>query len=194
MLRGLLVAICLTVLIVTATGCGERDAAERPTLAQVTPDLKGADPRLVEIVEQANQLLPGGAPAFDARMRELKGLPVVVNKWASWCGPCRAEFPEFQQTAKKLVGQVAFLGINVYDSKTKATEFLSEYPVPYPSYSDPDMKISKQLPPPKYAPVTNIYDAQGKLVHAESGPYKSAAELEADIERYAGPLKADPSN
>ena len=194
MLRRLLVAICLTVLIVTATGCGEKDAAERPTLAQVTPDLKGADPRLVEIVEQANQLLPGGAPAFDARMRELKGLPVVVNKWASWCGPCRAEFPEFQQTAKKLGGQVAFLGINVYDSKAKATEFLSEYPVPYPSYSDPDMKISKQLPPPKYAPVTNIYDAQGKLVHAESGPYRTAADLQADIERYAGPLKAGPSN
>lgn len=192
--RLLLLAICLTAVILTATGCGEQNAGERPSLAQVTPDLKGADPRLVELVEQANQLLPGGAPAFDSRMNELLGLPVVVNKWASWCGPCRAEFPEFQRTAKKLGGQVAFLGVDVYDSKSKATEFLSEFPVPYPSYSDPDIKISKQLPPPKYAPVTNIYDAQGKLVHAESGPYQSAAELEADIERYAGPLKAGPSN
>lgn len=194
MLRRVLVAICLIALILTATGCGEKDVAERPTLAQVTPDLDGADPRLIEIVEQANQLLPGEASAFDARMKDLKGLPVVVNKWAHWCGPCREEFPEFQQTAKKLGGQVAFLGINVYDSETKANEFLSEYPVPYPSYSDPDMKISKQLPPPKYAPVTNIYDAQGKLVHAESGPYRTAADLEADIERYAGPLKTGPSN
>lgn len=194
MLRRVLVAICLTALILTATGCGENDAAERPTLAQVTPDLEGADPRLVAIVDQANQLLPGGAPAFDARMKELKGLPVVVNKWASWCGPCREEFPEFQQTAKELGGRVAFLGINVYDSESKAKGFLGKFPVPYPSYSDPDMKISKQLPPPKYAPVTNIYDAEGRLVHAESGPYKSAADLAADIERYAGPLKAGPSN
>lgn len=194
MLCRVLVAICLTASILTAAGCGEKDVAERPTLAQVTPNLKGADPRLVEIVEQANQLLPGGATAFDTRMKELKGLPVVVNKWAHWCGPCRAEFPEFQQTARKLGGRVAFLGINVYDSKTKATEFLNDFPVPYPSYSDPDMKISKQLPPPKYAPVTNIYDAQGRLAHAESGPYKSAAELEADIERYAGPLKGGPGN
>jgi cytochrome c biogenesis protein CcmG/thiol:disulfide interchange protein DsbE len=163
-------------------------------VAQVTPDLTGADPRLKELVEQANQLLPGGAPAFDARMEGLKGLPVVVNKWASWCGPCRAEFPEFQQAAKKLGGKVAFLGVDVYDSKTKAAEFLGEFPVPYPSYSDPDIKIAKRLPPPKYAPVTNIYDAEGKLVHAEAGPYQSATELEADIERYAGPLKSGPSN
>lgn len=158
------------------------------------PDVSGSDPRLVAISEQANQLLPGEAEAFDARMKELRGLPIVVNKWAHWCGPCVAEFPEFQQTAKKLGGQVAFLGVNVFDSETKAAEFLRKFPVPYPSYSDPDMKISKQLPPPKYAPITNIYDAGGKLVHAESGPYESAAELEADIVRYAGPLAAGPSN
>src|SRR5690349_20983554 len=49
--------------------------------------------------EQANTLLGGGTPAFQARLRALRGHPVVVNKWASWCSPCRAEFPVFQQVA-----------------------------------------------------------------------------------------------
>jgi thiol-disulfide isomerase/thioredoxin len=177
-----------------ATGCGDNSTASRPTLAQVMPDVTDADPRLVEITEQASQLLTGGAPAFDKRLEDLHGLPIVVNKWAHWCGPCVAEFPEFQETAKKLGAQVAFLGVNVFDSPSKAKQFLRKFPVPYPSYSDPKMKISKQLPPPKYAPITNIYDADGKLVHVESGPYESAAALQADIERYAGPLKAGPSN
>ncbi|MBJ7458237.1 MAG: TlpA family protein disulfide reductase [Thermoleophilaceae bacterium] len=187
-------AIFVLLLVLAASGCGNDSPADRPTLSEVMPDVSGADPRLVAISEQANQLLPGGAPAFDARLKELRGLPVVVNKWAHWCGPCVAEFPEFQQTAKKLGAQVAFLGVNVFDSEAKATEFLRKYPVPYPSYSDPDMKISKQLPPPKYAPITNIYDVAGKLVHVEAGPYESAAELQSDIDRYAGPLKSGPSS
>lgn len=175
-------------------GCGSDAPEQQKTLAQVTPDLTGADPRLVKIAGQGNELLGGGEAAYEARLKSLRGLPVVVNKWASWCGPCRAEFPEFQAVAKQLGDRVAFLGVNVYDVDADAEKFLAKFPVPYPSYSDPDVQIAKQFPPPKSAPVTNIYDADGKLVHSEAGPYDSAAALEADIERYAGPLKAGPSD
>lgn len=185
-------ALVLSVLLLS--GCGESQPEQQKTLAQVTPNLAGADPRLAKIAAQGNQLLSGDVPAFDARLKSLDGLPVVVNKWASWCGPCRAEFPEFQTVAKKLGDRVAFLGVNVYDTDSDAAGFLAKFPVPYPSYTDPDVKISKQFPPPKSAPVTNIYDADGKLVHAEAGPYRSAADLEADIERYAGPIKAGPTS
>lgn len=194
MLRRLLVAICLTALILTATGCGEKNAADRPTLAQVKPDVTGADPRLVKITEQASQILQGGNPAFQARIDSLKGLPIVVNKWASWCAPCIAEAPDLQKTAKKYGNRVAFLGVNVLDSDAKAKEFLRKYPQPYPSYSDPDVKISKEFPPPGRPPVTNIYDAEGRLVHSEIGQISSAAELDEMIERYAGPIKAGPSD
>ena len=61
-------------------------------------------------------------------MKSLKGLPVVVNKWASWCAPCIAEFPDLQKTAKKYGSRVAFLGVNVSDSDAKAKQFLRKFP------------------------------------------------------------------
>lgn len=186
-------AICLTALMLLATGCGDNSTANRRSLAQVMPDVTGADPRLVIISKEASQLLAGGEVGFDVRLEALKGLPVVANKWASWCAPCVAEAPALQQVAKKYGNRVAFLGVNVADSNAKAKQFLRKFPQPYPSYSDPNMKISKQFPPAGSPPVTNIYDAEGRLVHSEVGQIRSAAQLEEMIERYAGPIKAGPS-
>lgn len=176
-------AATLTVALVRDKDEGEPRAN---TVEQVTPDLTGADPRLKEIVAQANELLPGETKAFDARMDELKGLPVVVNKWAHWCGPCKAEFPILQQAAKKYGGEVAFLGVNFYDSKDAASAFLRQYPVPFPSYFDPDMKIAKQIPPAPKAPITNIYDDAGRLVYVEAGPFSSLEDFEEKLIRYTG--------
>lgn len=164
------------------------------SVEQVTPDLTGADPRLKQIVEQANELLPGEEEAFDARREELKGLPIVANKWAHWCGPCRAEFPIFQEAAKELGGEVAFLGVNFNDSRSAATAFLEQYPVPYPSYFDPDLKIDPQFPPAGKAPITNIYDEQGRLVYVEAGPFESVADLKQKLVRYAGLDIAEKAN
>jgi cytochrome c biogenesis protein CcmG/thiol:disulfide interchange protein DsbE len=180
--------------MLSTSGCGDNSTANRPSLAEVMPNVQGADPRLVTISKQASQVLSGGEPAFEARLNSLKGLPVVANKWASWCAPCVAEAPALQQAAKKYGNRVAFLGVNVADSNAKAKQFLRKFPQPYPSYSDPNIKISKQFPPAGSPPVTNIYDVDGKLVHSEVGQIKSAAQLEELIERYAGPLKAGPSN
>lgn len=187
-------AICLAALIATASGCGADNTSTRLTLAEVMPNVDGADPRLVAITEQASELLPGGRPAFRARIESLKGLPIVVNKWASWCPPCAAEAPYLQATAKKYGNRVAFLGVNVSDNNAKAEQFTRRFPMPYPSYSDPNVQISKEFPPPGRPPVTNIYDSQGRLVHSAIGQIRSAAELGELIERYAGPLKAGPTN
>ncbi|MGB0872162.1 MAG: TlpA family protein disulfide reductase [Solirubrobacterales bacterium] len=152
----------------------------------VTPDLTGADRRLAAIADQANELLPGETEAFDARLKQLKGLPVVANKWAHWCGPCKAEFPILQQAAKELGGEVAFLGVNYNDSRDAATDFLKDYPVPYPSYFDPNLRIAQQFPPTAGAPVTNFYDTDGRLVYVEAGPFSSLADLKEKLTRYTG--------
>jgi thiol-disulfide isomerase/thioredoxin len=165
-------------------GGDETPTPQYKTIAAVKPDLTNADPRLKAIVAQASELLPGGIDAYNKRIESLRGLPVVVNKWGSWCDPCRREFPAFQSAAKRLGNQVAFLGANVNDSKKDATKFMSVRPLPYPSYVDDKLKISSLMKPAGFAPVTVFYDTEGKLVHTHAGPYDNPAALENDIKKY----------
>ncbi len=180
----------LALAIATAlAGCGGGEqagpAGDAPSAAAFKPDLSGAEPRLKRIYEQASELLDGGRAAYDKRVAELRGLPIVVNKWGSWCGPCRNEFPLFQRAAKRHGDRIAFLGVNVSDGKADARAFLRQRPVPYPSYVDPRLFISQLLPPAAAAPSTGFYNAAGKLVHVKAGEYRNAAALEEDIRRYA---------
>lgn len=147
--------------------------------------LKGAPAPLSGLYRQPSFLLPGDLDGFESRLSSLEGHPVVVNVWASWCGPCRAEFPYFQQAAAKLGKRVAFLGVDSYDSSPAAKTFLGEYPVPYPSYSDPDRSIWESLDM-RGLPATAFYDSSGKLTYLKQGGYFSLADLRADITSYTG--------
>ena len=110
----------------------------------------------------------------------------MINKWASWCGPCRAEFPIFQQVATERGKEIAFVGVNARDKRPAAERFATQYPVPYPSYDDPGEDIARALKAPSNFPVTLFVDADGKTVFTHQGGYRSAADLAADIDRYLG--------
>jgi cytochrome c biogenesis protein CcmG/thiol:disulfide interchange protein DsbE len=183
----LLAALLLSALAIA--GCGDSNNGNpdsRLTPEQAKEPIPGAPPQLAAIRSQANQLLGGGKDAFDARLEQLRGTPVVVNKWASWCGPCRFEFPTFQSLAEKRGGQIAFLGVNSNDSDGSAETFLSELPLPYPSYTDPNLDIAQDLGgPPQAFPTTSFYDRSGKLVYTHAGPYQEEADLVADVNKYA---------
>jgi thiol-disulfide isomerase/thioredoxin len=169
-----------------ACGTSEDPGAANPEsrAADYRKALAAAPPPLAELHAQANALLDGGADAFERQLDELRGYPVVVNTWASWCGPCRFEFPFFQSQAAKHGTGVAFLGVDSDDSEDAAATFLEEFPVPYPSFSDPDREITKLVEAP-YLPSTTFYRADGELEHTHVGGYASEDDLEADIERYA---------
>jgi thiol-disulfide isomerase/thioredoxin len=171
-------------LALAIVGCG---AAAAPNAADYPPFKPPAgQPRaLVALQDQAHQILPGGLPAFQKRLAALKGYPVVVNKWASWCGPCAAEFPYFAQVAQKDAGQVAFMGVDSMDDSAAAATFLDSHPVPFPSYSDPDTKISQDLKSGVAWPSTSFYDANGKFQYTKQGAYANEQLLVQDIERYA---------
>lgn len=192
--RAITLVLAACALATGLAGCGQDQPEPQLTATEVMPDMTGADPRLVKLVGQADELLPGGKPAFQSRIRSLKGLPVVANKWASWCAPCRAEATVFQNTAKELGNRVAFLGVNVNDPVDESEAFRAAFPMPYPSYDDPSWKIAALLPPSDKQPVTGIYDRQGRLAHLEIGAYKTPQELKADIERYAGPIGKAPGD
>jgi cytochrome c biogenesis protein CcmG, thiol:disulfide interchange protein DsbE len=111
--------------------------------------------------------------------------PVVVNKWASWCGPCRHEFPFFESQAKKRKGEVVFVGVNSQDNRSDAEEFLAEHSVPYRHFEDPNQEIAAFFDGVQGFPVTAFYRADGKREFVHYGGYASEAKLAEDIDRYA---------
>ena len=80
--------------------------------------------------------------------------------------------------------KVAFLGVDVEDNDADAREFLEQYPVSFPSYKDPDLKISADLK--AIAPPSTIYiDSKGDVAYIHQGAYPSEDALVEDIDRYA---------
>jgi cytochrome c biogenesis protein CcmG, thiol:disulfide interchange protein DsbE len=146
--------------------------------------LAGAPRPLARLHEQSNQLLEGGKDAFEERLRALRGHPVVINKWASWCGPCRAEFPIFQEVATERGREIAFVGVDGRDKRPAATAFLERFPIPFPSYEDSGEDIARSLDVPANYPATVFVNADGERVFIHQGGYRSEAELTADIERH----------
>ena len=178
--RRLLVA--LLAVVAALAGCGPDDPESTPA---DPAQLVGAPAPIAALHAQANELLEGGADAFKARLADLDGYPVVVNKWASWCAPCRQEFPYFQRQSERLAKKVAFMGVNSNDNDEDARRFLEEYPVPYPSYKDPSLDVADVFKGGLAFPTTAFYDSKGKLAYVKQGGYAEEADLVEDIERYA---------
>lgn len=182
--RPLLALAALTLAAFFHGGCGSSDDGAGGAHPDYAKALAGAPAPLAALYKQGNQLLPGGIDAYEQRIEQLRGYPIVVNVWASWCGPCREEFPVLQKLSARYGEKIAFLGLNAEDSEDAAATFLREEPVPYPSYSDPDKDIFDSLGAVGF-PDTAFYEPSGELVYLKQGPYREDAELEADLRRYA---------
>lgn len=163
---------------------GGGKAASLP-LAKAQTQLRGSPAPLAAIHAQSSELLGGGSAAFVKRLHSLRGYPVVVNKWGSWCPPCRAEFPHFQREAARHGKTIAFLGVDGQDNDNSARKFLAKYPVSYPSYIDANLKIGKYLQAVNAFPSTVFYDRRGGVAYIKQGSYPDERTLAADIRRYA---------
>jgi cytochrome c biogenesis protein CcmG/thiol:disulfide interchange protein DsbE len=129
--------------------------------------------------------IPGGRDAFEKRIERERGTPVVVNKWASWCGPCRLEFPFFRDQAEERKGEVVFIGVNSNDNRGAAEDFLKEEPVPYRHFEDPKLEIAAAFNAVQAFPSTAFYDSKGELAYVHQGGYPSEKALAEDIDHYA---------
>jgi cytochrome c biogenesis protein CcmG, thiol:disulfide interchange protein DsbE len=182
-----LLAPALLAITLAAAGCGSSSGGAGGAHPDYEKALAGAPAPLAALYEQGNRLLSGGVAAYERRIAALRGYPVVVNLWASWCGPCLFEFPHFQRAAARYGKRVAFLGIDKEDSDDAASTFLRDTPVPYPSYTDPDEEIAESIDrdAARLLPTTVFYDRDGTVAFLKLGQYDDEAELRVDVERYA---------
>jgi cytochrome c biogenesis protein CcmG, thiol:disulfide interchange protein DsbE len=177
--------VLLVVGLLQIGGSSTPSAPSKLTLAQMRRSLIGSPAALAALHAQASEILPGGLPALRARLASLRGTPIVINKWASWCQPCRDEFGVFQHVSLSLGRAVAFVGVDSGDaSPSRASAFLRSFPVSYPSYYDRSGRAGTAITDSAFTPVTVFYSRSGGL-YIHQGPYPSATKLEQDVRRYA---------
>jgi thiol-disulfide isomerase/thioredoxin len=153
--------------------------------AAAAQELQGSPAPLAALHRQAGQIV-GSSAGLDARVRSLRGYPIVVNVWASWCGPCQGEFGLLANASARYGRQVAFLGADVNDSSGDAQTFLRKHSVSYPSYNMPETSIQSLLPQGVVGlPTTFFISPAGKVVFVHTGQYDSQGTLDQDIESHA---------
>jgi cytochrome c biogenesis protein CcmG/thiol:disulfide interchange protein DsbE len=117
-------------------------------------------------------------------LSELRGRPVVINFWASWCIPCRDEAPILNASARAHAGDVVFLGIDVQDLRRDALAFSREFDTPYVSVRDRGNSTYEDYGLTG-VPETYYLDAGGRIVAHAPGPI-SRATLEQGIAQAIG--------
>jgi thiol-disulfide isomerase/thioredoxin len=156
--RRILLWCSLAVALIAASACG---GADNPTVG---------DGVVAARLPSSPTALPAFDPAqFRALLRRLQGRPVVVNIWASWCGPCVAEAPDLAQAAREYRGRVQFLGIDIQDHLAPARAFVRRFGWSYPSVFDATGAIRDDLGLIGQ-PNTVVYDSTGAKVFVTSGP------------------------
>jgi thiol-disulfide isomerase/thioredoxin len=158
-------------------GVGDATTASRPA----------APPTIAPSASPAHvgRLVDGSTDAFRRRLAALRGRPVVVNEWASWCPPCQQEMPLMAAAAERYSPRVAFVGLDVNDSDDDARAFLAQHPLPFATYADPHAGAAQSLASFVGLPTTVFLDAAGRVQFVHSGAYADAASLTDDIQRHA---------
>lgn len=160
---GIALVLAVAVGIVVVVTGGEQACTER--LPGVRPGVCLADP--AERPDAPSEAWPVLGEDRQVSLDEYAGDVVVLNFWASWCGPCRREQPELNEAAEALAPlDVSFLGVNVQDdSSANALSHEAEFAIPYPSIEDPSAQFAARFSGigPRTLPSTVLVDRQGRV-------------------------------
>ena len=136
----------------------------------------------VAVMRQGGELKVGdAAPAFSApalsgegssSLSDLKGKPVVLNFWASWCEPCKDEAELFKEAAERYQGRAHFVGINIRDARSDALAFVEDYELDYLQLRDEALAVYDDYGLTGQ-PETFFIDHDGKLIEHVAGPVEA---------------------
>jgi thiol-disulfide isomerase/thioredoxin len=173
---------------------GGGDQAPQASPGQV----KAVAPNVVVLPEAERAALPAFAgQTVDRHDLDLAAVrrPLVLNFWASWCGPCRAEQEGLELASERLASRgVRLVGVNVRDDRGAATSYLEEFDVGYPSLFDRPAVLAARLGrlAPDFPPYTLVVDADGRVAARVFGvlpggrPEAQAAFLANLVEQVTG--------
>ncbi|AKJ03017.1 cytochrome c biogenesis protein CcmG/thiol:disulfide interchange protein DsbE [Archangium gephyra] len=133
----------------------------------------GSNPREVPFMLKGQAAPPFTLKALDSGMRvtseQLKGRPMVINFWASWCGPCKMEHPVLEWGAREFGGQAQFLGVVFEDTEDNARQFLARMGASFPQLIDQNSGVAVAYGVAG-VPETYFIDAQGIIRGKHVGP------------------------
>jgi cytochrome c biogenesis protein CcmG/thiol:disulfide interchange protein DsbE len=159
-------AILLAAVVLAAASC----TGDAPGATGTTPATNAAmASSLPTMVDALPTMDPEG---FTQLLGELRGTPLVVNFWASWCTPCNAEAPRLVAAHARYGHRVQFLGVDILDARDDGGRFLHSHGITYPSVFDGTASIEHSLGLVGQ-PVTAFFDAEGTLVANVPGEISS---------------------
>ena len=116
-------------------------------------------------------------------LAELRGQPVIVNFWATWCGPCRAEMPDLQRVHDTLGDELTLLAVDLDETGEAVTAFFDEIGLALNVVIDDGRMIADQGYGLFGVPSTYVIDADGVVVATKIGPYANIEEINGDLEK-----------
>ncbi len=147
-----------SVLVLASSGCGA-GLVSRPNLVIAGPTLP---------LPKAGTLPFADLDQFKAMISGLRGRPVVINVWASWCPPCRAEAPLLARASRAYADRVVFIGVVSRDSPSAAGAFIRRYKMDYANVVDVGNRIAPFLGV-SGLPTTVVFGSDGRLRASISG-------------------------
>jgi cytochrome oxidase Cu insertion factor (SCO1/SenC/PrrC family) len=154
-----------------------------PDARQAQRALADSPTALASLHRQAGRLITTHQGLAD-RIAQLRGHPIVINAWASYCGPCQTEFPLFAAASAHFGRHVAFIGADINEPTSPARSFLAQHPVSYPSYPSTPTGLAR-WGDIEGLPTTMYLSSSGKALDVHTGPYDSLASLDNDVRHYA---------
>ena len=172
--------ICMALQTAGCSSAGK--GGEQTTAAQADGDVKEAAGTTAGNPGDGQTGVPlkagNKAPDFTAELidgsslalSDLKGKPVIINFWATWCGPCVREMPAFERLKEDFGDEIGIIAVNCGDDADTVKDFVDENGYTFPVALDENYEVA-MLYPSNSIPYTVVLDANGKITHVSTGAY-----------------------